>query len=102
MSLSRLPDESFEAYKERRKKEQIATADRLLCCISCKNDPHPEKYGLQNRKQYRVMYHQARKEYLHAKRLGLTDKEILDGLYSGSVAQSAYAKFIENEIVGKV
>ena len=101
---TRRPNESFEDYKARRREEQKATANRLLCCPSFGS--HDEvvlckKYNM-NRHQFRKTRIRATREYKTAKELGYSDTEILDALYTGDLAQAAYAKFIEHEIVGKV
>jgi len=103
MSLSRLPNESFEEYKERRNLENKATANRLVNCPVLNDVPHRinEKYGI-SRDGYIEMLAAAKKEYKEAIDSGLTDEEILGELKKGTIGQCLYAKFIENEVIGKV
>lgn len=103
MSLSRLPEESFEDYKARRKLEHKATANRLINCPVLNDVPHRinEEYGI-SRDGYIEMLATAKKEYKEAVDSGLTDDEILSELKKGTLGQQLYAKFIENEVIGKV
>ena len=79
-----------------------AVANRVYKAVAG-NEPvegRNRRYDL-SRTDYRIMKRTALKEYKKAKDLGYSDTEILDALYSGTGSQVIYAKFIENEIVGK-
>jgi hypothetical protein len=103
VSISRMPDETFEDYKARRALEHKATANRLVNCPVLNDVPHRinEEYGI-SRDGYLEMLANAKKEYKDAVDSGLTDEEILGALKSGTLGQQLYAKFIENEVIGKV
>jgi hypothetical protein len=103
MSVTRLPNETFEEYKERRKLEQKAIDNRIERGPILNDEPHRlcEQYGL-SPSGYVEMLASATKEYKAARDSGLIDAEILDALKSGTLGQQIYAKFLENEVIGKV
>lgn len=87
--MERLPTETIDEYRERRKKENSADKAHLNGKIVT------EKHSGFSREVHREILNTAKKELKKARSMGFSDVGILEALRTGNQAQKQYADYIE-------